>query len=105
MSSSCCQGRLQVKKVSTLFYALFVGSPDVEFDPTRSDAEVAIVPMLFDRFQVVGVFSLYHMPSHYSGEYGYNVTRDPLLADGEEQELLWSMMEGKPPLAYLVQYE
>jgi hypothetical protein len=57
----------------TLFVGLFVGHPGVEFSHPGVDLEYAVESMIFKEFQLIAIFSLYPMASHYTSEYAYSV--------------------------------
>lgn len=89
----------------TLFSGLYLGHPDVEFDVGKKDPMLHIVPMKFRRFQLVAMFSLQPMRSHYSSEFASNVTRDPAMAPPHRKELCEVLMTGKSPDICLTLYQ
>jgi hypothetical protein len=94
------------RRSCTLFIGLFVGHPDNEFDVDTGELEYAIETVIFREFQLVAIFSLHPMASHYSSEYGFSITYDPHEADQsiEIQSVLSSLMTGKSPEECLVLY-
>jgi hypothetical protein len=74
----------------TLFSGLFLGHPDIEFDAENDDLMLHIAGIKFKSFQLVAMFSLLPMRSHYTSDLASNMTFDPT-----KIPILRLMMSGK----------
>lgn len=92
-------------KLVTLFSGLYLGHPDVEFDVGEKDPMLHIVPIRFRIFQLVAMFSLQPIRSHYSSEFANNMTFDPATAPSDRKALFESLMTGRAPIDCVRFYE
>ena len=84
------------RKRYTLFFAVYVGHPKMEFNINDRDAMLLIEPIAFKEFQIITMFWLEPMPSHYTSEIAYNVTHDPQ-TPSEPNITSSSFMSGSSP--------
>jgi hypothetical protein len=81
-------------------HAVFVGSPESEFDAT--DESIVITSFPFRKFKIVLMASLYALPSHHTTEMLHALTLPPEAA--KEQEVRRFLMQGRSPEVCLEQY-
>jgi hypothetical protein len=84
-----------------LFYAIFVGHPDVPFDATDPDIVVSAFP--FKTFKLIVMASLYQLPSHHTTEFLHSITMPPETKINQ-QALSRFLMTGRSPEVCLQQY-
>jgi hypothetical protein len=93
-------------KFHTMFGALYLGHPDLEFRIAHKDPMLHIEPIKFRNFQVVVMFSLHPIRSHYSTEIASKITYDPKsLADDGKVAISYLQMQGKSAEVCVVQYQ
>ena len=92
-------------KAVTLFSGLYLGHPEVEFDVGEKDPMLHIVPMKFRSFQLVAMFSLQPIRSHYTSEFASNITFDPATAPPHSKQLFEGLMTGKAASDCLTLYQ
>ncbi len=83
----------------TLFSGLFLGHPDLEFDAENDDPMLHIAGIKFKSLQLVAMFSLLPIRSHYTSDLASNTTFDP-----NEIPILRPMMSGKSASVCLEHY-
>jgi hypothetical protein len=88
-------------KMFNLMHALFVGSPESEFD--ARDESIVINPWTFKKFKVVVMASLYMLPSHHTTEMLHALTLPPETANQQEAVRRF-LMQGRSPDICLQQY-
>jgi hypothetical protein len=84
-----------------LMHAIFVGSPDSEFD--ARDENVVINSIAFKKFKIVLMASLYALPSHHTTEMLHALTLPPEKAQ-EQYAVRRFLMQGRSPEICLQQY-
>ncbi len=82
-------------KIYTLFTGLYIGHPDVAFEVRGIDPMILIEPIRFRKFQLVVMFYIMELRSHYSGEMGSQVTFNPTSVPIEDRPLYDELMRGK----------
>jgi hypothetical protein len=88
-----------------MFGAVYLGHPDVEFKIANKDPMLHVEPIKFKNFQLVVMFSLHPLRSHYTTEIGSSVTYDPESVSGHKKILYGSLMKGKSANICVAQYQ
>jgi hypothetical protein len=84
-----------------LIHAIFVGSPESEFD--IKDESIVITSWTFIKFKIVVMASLYMLPSHHTTETLHSLTLPPEAAE-QQKEMRRFLMQGRSPEVCLQQY-
>jgi hypothetical protein len=84
-----------------LMHAVFVGSPESEFDAT--DENIVISSLTLRKFKIVLMASLYALPSHHTTEMLHALTLPPEAAK-EQEAVRRFLMQGRSPEVCLEQY-